>query len=234
MNDDFEVLPADVRAMLQAERTRMSVPDDARIRLANRLSAALPEFGPPLPPATTVASHSALTATAAKVLVAMALVGGAIATYKGIKAVAHPATERAPRVNAVVAQKLAPQARPEVVEERDITIPALPVPVPADAPSTASRVRGPIASLREERRLLDAARDAIVRGEPAGALAATANHAARFSRGVLAEERDAIRIRALARLGRLEEARTLLAELRAAHPHSFLLAGAEADVEAIP
>jgi hypothetical protein len=82
--------------------------------------------------------------------------------------------------------------------------------------------------------LLDAARDAIVRRELAGALTATANHAARFPRGVLAEERDAIRIRALGRLGRMAEARTLLAQLRAAHPHSFLLAGAAADVEAIP
>ncbi len=82
--------------------------------------------------------------------------------------------------------------------------------------------------------MLDAARDAIVRGEPEGALGPTAIHAARFSRGVLAEERDALRIRALARLGRLEEARALLAQLRAAHPQSFLLEGAAADVEAIP
>jgi hypothetical protein len=232
MNDDFDVLPADVRAMLRAERTGMSVPENARARLANRLSAALPGFGPPLSPTVTVAApHSALTATAAKVFVAMALGGGAMATYKAID---QPSPRHAPRVNAVVAEDIAPVAKREVVEEHDLTIPALPVPAPKSAASAASSVRTPTASLREERRLLDAARDAIVRGEPAGALAATANHAARFPRGVLAEEREALRIRALARLGRMAEARSLLAELRVAHPHSFLLAGAAADVEAIP
>jgi pentatricopeptide repeat protein len=48
---------------------------------------------------------------------------------------------------------------------------------------------------------------------------------------VLAEERDALRIRALVRLGRLDEARALFDQLRAAYPHSFLLEGVAADVE---
>jgi pentatricopeptide repeat protein len=92
----------------------------------------------------------------------------------------------------------------------------------------------PAASLREEQRLLDLARDAIVRGEPEAALPPTSTHAARFPQGVLSEERDALRIRALARLGRGDEARALLARMRVDHPHSFLLDGAGADAESIP
>jgi hypothetical protein len=51
---------------------------------------------------------------------------------------------------------------------------------------------------------------------------------------VLAEERDALQIRALARLGRKAEAQSLLKEMRANYPHSFLLEGATTDVETIP
>jgi hypothetical protein len=232
MSDDRDVLPADVRALLRAERTRMSVPDDARTRLAKRLAVGLPGFGPVLLPAAAAAwPHAALTATAAKVLVAMALGGGVAATYD---AVGHRSPGRAPQVSTVVAREIASEAGPVVVDEPDAEVRTLPVVVPTVAAPRASPSRAPMASLREEQRLLDAARDAIVRGEPEGALAPTAIHAERFSRGVLAEERDALRIRALARLGRLKEARALLAQLRATHPHSFLLEGAAADVEAIP
>jgi hypothetical protein len=119
-----------------------------------------------------------------------------------------------------------------VVEPPDVSSPPISVPEVASARSFPARAS--IASLREEQRLLDTARDAIVRGEPEGALVPTASHAARFPRGVLAEERDALRIRALARLGRLDEARESFARFRAAYPHSFLLDGAAADVEPIP
>ncbi len=227
MSGDLDVLPLDVRAMLRAERSCVSVPDDARTRLAERLAAAVPGFGPPLLPATTVAlSHGAWTTTAAKVLVAMALGGGALATYEAN----HPSVP--PHATPVAVQERAPQAKPVVVEPPDVVPP--PISAPEVASARSSPARASIANLRQEQRLLDAARDSIVRGEPEGALVPLASHAARFPRGSLAEERDALRIRALARLGRLDEARESFTRFRAAYPHSFLLDGAAADVEPIP
>ena len=104
----------------------------------------------------------------------------------------------------------------------------------SSSPKHTSPSPTPAASLLDEQRLLDAAHASIVRGEPEAALVATATHAARFPKGTLSEERDALRIRALARLGRKADARALLTAMRATFPKSFLLDGAEADVDAIP
>ena len=113
-------------------------------------------------------------------------------------------------------------------------VPALGAALPAAASPALSPATSLGKELGEEQRLLDAARDAIVRGEPEAALTPTATHAARFPHGVLAEERDALRIRALAHLGRKTDAQDLLATMRAQYPKSFLLEGAAIDVDTIP
>jgi RNA polymerase sigma factor (sigma-70 family) len=56
----------------------------------------------------------------------------------------------------------------------------------------------PAASERAERALLEAARAALQRGDAAGALRELSRHAQRFPRGVYAEEREALKIRASA------------------------------------
>jgi pentatricopeptide repeat protein len=232
MNDGFDMLPADVRAIVRAEQSRVAVPDEARARLAERLSAAVPGFGSAHVPAMTAApAAGALTAATVKVLVALALGVGAAAALSA-QGLSRPARDHA-RVPAVIAHELAPHAARVLLEHPDVSPPA---PAPS-APIVTAPVTAPlpaIASLREERRLLDEARDAIERGDPELGLAPTASHAARFPHGVLGEERDALRIRALARLGRTEEARALLERMRAAYPRSFLLEGAASEVEAIP
>lgn len=60
--------------------------------------------------------------------------------------------------------------------------------------------------------------------DPARALAMTREHSSLYPRGVLLQERDVIAIDALARLGRLAEARTRAAEFRAQYPKSAHLA----------
>jgi hypothetical protein len=237
MSDDLDVLPPDIQSMVRAERSHLSVPDDARIRLAGRLSAGVPGFGSPIPAAAGVAvSHGSLTAATAKLLVALTLGGGAAATYRAVRHGSPPT----PRASTVAAPEVAPLTSSVVVEtpevtDREVTMPMPPIPSSkVGAPHPAAFASTAPLRLREERRLLDAARDAIVRGDPEEALDPLALHAARFSGGVLAEERDALRIRALARLGRLDEARARFVELRAAHPRSFLLEGAARDVGEIP
>ncbi len=54
------------------------------------------------------------------------------------------------------------------------------------------------------------------------ALATLLEHARRFPRGWLTEEREALRVRSLAGAGRTDEARTAAADFGARFPHSVL------------
>jgi hypothetical protein len=240
MSGDLDRLPPDVTALLCAERLRVGAPDDGRARLAARLSAAVPAFGalhvsPSAPPpaphlSPALASASPVKAGLAKVVLALAIGGGAAVTFLRPGSSAQPRTDThatAGTASAGVAvEPIATSAAVNEVMSAPPTAPARPLPKPRSISSEAS--------LLEERRLLDVARDAIVRGEPEGALAPTGAHATRFPHGALAEERDALRIRALARLGRTSEARDLLTTMRAEFPYSFLLEGATNDVDTIP
>jgi hypothetical protein len=242
MNDDRDALPDDVRALLRAEGGHVHIPDDARARLAGRLAGALPGFGP-------VHLSSAPAAIAKGV--------GSAGAFGALKAVAIVLALGA--AGAVSIGAFAPWTRPQLdplvgTPHRHATTRRVPAPhvlrVTTDTPDVV-RMRiapngsspavsapppqlAPLESLREERQLLDHARDAITNGAPEAALGMTARYVTRFPHGILAEEADALRIRAFAHLGRAEEARALLARMRAAHPQSFLLEGANADLDAIP
>lgn len=279
MSDELDILPSDIQAMLRAERSGVTAPDDGRARLAQRLAAAVPAFGPlpvppsapppaaPIDPVLRLWKVGALKGGAAKAILALALGGGAGAAF----ATARDARSLRPATQADTQQdtrQAEPTAHPGFTAPKaPLGVPlgtetsaaaplvAAPAPIasestaprgavdarrastPALGASVAARKAPPLsspASLREEHLLLDAARDAIVQGEPDSALAPLATHAARFPQGVLAEEREALRIRALARLGRNAEAQAVLAAMRANYPHSFLLEGAASDIETIP
>ncbi len=88
--------------------------------------------------------------------------------------------------------------------------------------------------LATERALLDRARADLLAGEPAEALAAVGTHARRFPRGVLSEERDALRVEALASAGRRDEARAAATKFHATYPDSVLTAAVDDALDAIP
>ena len=88
---------------------------------------------------------------------------------------------------------------------------------PARAAQTASRA----SRLAAERHLLDAARTAIVQGEPERAVAQLERHRAQFPDGLLVEERDAMMVEALAKASRTSEARALAESFRAKYPGSL-------------
>ncbi|MBN2573031.1 MAG: hypothetical protein JXP73_00565 [Deltaproteobacteria bacterium] len=76
----------------------------------------------------------------------------------------------------------------------------------------------------EELRLLERAQKSAARGDYAAVLEATTDHQCRFPRGSLCEEREALRVRALVGLARVEEARKAAAGFRRDFPRSVLLA----------
>jgi uncharacterized membrane protein len=95
-------------------------------------------------------------------------------------------------------------------------------PRPRQPRSAAKRVAlGRSAALAAERTLLEMARTALARGRAADALNALDQHRRRFTAGQLAEEREALSILALVKLGDADHARARAARFRARYPRSF-------------
>jgi hypothetical protein len=89
----------------------------------------------------------------------------------------------------------------------------------ANATSRGDEEPSPHASTRNEIELIGRARAALPR-DPAAALALLDEHRREFPRGALVEERDAIRVLALAALGRIEQARHEAQMFLRAYPFS--------------
>ena len=75
----------------------------------------------------------------------------------------------------------------------------------------------------EELQLLRAAREDAARGAFARALGVLSEHTRRFRNGALVEEREALRVKSLAGLGRQDEAQSAAAQFHARFPHSVFL-----------
>ena len=95
--------------------------------------------------------------------------------------------------------------------------------VPRPSTATSDGATADADELAAETSLMLTARAALEDGRPGAALSALDEHRRRFPRGVLAEERDASRIRAHCAAGRHEDARREARELAAAYPRSAYL-----------
>jgi hypothetical protein len=103
---------------------------------------------------------------------------------------------------------------------------AIPTRATAPAPSGSS--------LSAERAILDGARSALSAGEAARALSLLDEHARRFPKPQLGEEREALAIQTLIAAARYDEARARAARFRAATPNSLFLPAIEASLASIP
>jgi len=107
----------------------------------------------------------------------------------------------------------------------DTSEPSTPPSPEHSAPAAAdSSKRGN--EIRREVALLSKAQAALSRGRPQEALEALTEHAQRFPRGVLSEERAATRARTLCALGRTREAALELKRIETLNPSSAYLARA--------
>jgi hypothetical protein len=82
--------------------------------------------------------------------------------------------------------------------------------------------------------MLDSARNALTRGDPAGALAILDRHAKRFPGARLGEEREALAIQALVLSDRYDDARARAARFRSTAPNSLFLPAIESSLGSIP
>ncbi|HVU52157.1 MAG TPA: hypothetical protein VHL80_15775, partial [Polyangia bacterium] len=98
----------------------------------------------------------------------------------------------------------------------------------ADAPVVTAGV------LAQEQALLDPARAALAHGDGVGALARLALHERRFPNGALAQERDAMTIRALILIGDRDHARARADAFRSRYPSSLLWPMIAASLDAVP
>jgi len=84
--------------------------------------------------------------------------------------------------------------------------------------------------LTRERELLDVARAALAHGKPQDAIQAAQEHARRWPRGYLAEEREVVLIQALVAAGRTVEAEQRATRFHRSFPRSMLAPAVDAAI----
>jgi type IV secretory pathway VirB10-like protein len=201
-----------------------------RVVAAAEASGAKTGAGPKTPSGNGAIGAGSGIKIAALGLAAIAAI--AVALWWTRPAPREPHTER-PHVERTP-ERVQRAAREEPVPApADPVAPAIAPPLQAESPEPAARPRvrqesrveeaapepepAPIA---DEMALLRSAHTALRSGDAQGALAALETHARQFPRGALLEERLATRVKALCRLGRIEEARTEAEIFLSAHPRS--------------
>jgi hypothetical protein len=204
-------LSPDVRALLDRERQPFSLPATVRARALTRARAAV-LAGVGRSPAS--AGDPRLRWAAAVGLAC--LVSGAVgATASQIRARWAPSP--AHLAGAQVAEAPGARTTPPAPAM------ASPPPVAVSPPRHAHARPSPDDSAREELAILGRARASVAREDFGPALRLLAEHARRFRSGRFTEEREALRIKALAGSGRMEEAVREAVDFGVRFPHSVLL-----------
>lgn len=223
---DVPPLSSWVREALDQERPLPLVPANRRDRAVSRArSAARAGELPAVPRSFTGVSRMRWAAAAALVCTAAAA-GATILEWRGrassslpdqIKGTSPPRDSTDPRAVAPSAEVSRAEPTPGAGER------PLGSAVGRGAEPAPANRSAPRAALSDELRLLAPAREAVARGDFRAALGAISEHARRFREGRLVEEREALRVRALAGLGNVKEARAASAEFRRRFPRSALL-----------
>lgn len=208
-----QALPSDPLLWLR-ENADVSPPDGAEARVAMRLAAALsapparmPSPSASEPPATAPERRSAKMLADRFVRWSLLPLGLGVGLGVGVSAGRGAARDGEqllrPVLKPVVTMASAlGAARASESAERAPSGPEVRAPVPAASASVSAK-----SSLAAERDLLDRARRQLASGEAARALGFLEQHARRFPRGQLSEEREAMWVNVLSLLGRGSEAK---------------------------
>lgn len=218
-------LSPEVRALLDSERVIPPVPAPVRARALSRARSALLAGGMMSAAELPMAPKIRWGAPVAAACVGSVMLA-AVAYQMGAQRHSIPTDPHATPIAQVVATSPAPSVPSP---PRAAAAPAL-VSAPASHASRPSQADAG----SNELRLLRLARTAISRQDFAAALVPIGEHAHRFRDGRLAEEREALRVRALVGLGRSEEARRAADLFKARFPRSVLLPAVHGMPPAVP
>lgn len=213
-------LNPETRRLVELARRARTPGEDAKLRIAERLAVPLAAgLAATTATATAKATSAAAAAKAgsfslgAKVaaLVALGAVGAAVVVSQ---AVSPPNPQPVPAQVAAPSTPVAPSAsapaRPPEPLALEPPAPAAPRK-PNQPPSTTSS--GPGAALAAEAALLHQAQAAWRAGQSSQALALANQHAQRFPRSQLANERDVLRVLSMCKLGQARNAKQVAARL---------------------
>jgi hypothetical protein len=230
----IEPLDREIEFLLANERTIEPEPDDFRMRVVERARAELAhhirnEFPDWHRFSKTRRATVAFAVAAGVMLVAMCAVAFR-PLYQRVFGDQVP-TARTSRPEARSASSQIPSVAPAIVPE----VPTTPTEVPLKA-KAAGRTRTAKASetYAIEFALLRPAYQAVARHDFPSALTAIAAHHRRFASGQLAEEREALRVKALLGLGRRAEAQQAASAFRERFPRSVLLRRIESMLDVAP
>lgn len=213
MIDKVPPVTPEVRAILERERVIPPLSPTVRARALAAARATLANRTVPAPPPRAPAPWIRWAAAAALTVVAGAATA-AVAYHRHVQQL---------RASQTVAPS--PMLEPASTGARPAAPVALPAPAPepTTVPASEESRRTKVAVPQEELRLLRLARAAVAREDFNAALRPIAEHARRFRDGRLAEEREALRVKALAGLGRTDEARRAATAFESRFPRSVLL-----------
>ncbi len=238
---DSAEAPQELRALLEAAHDdRMEADAVERVAAGSAARIGDPVGGGPGDGGASPIQGAAGGASSGKVLAgiaAAALIAGGV--WIGARSSSRDGAPSIPQAPAVASaheqaatpeEKGAPPAEATAASSSASTPPASAEVVATAKPSVAARPAGsagrPVeaekadgAARIEEHRLLMAARQELGR-DPQRAWALTQEHARRFPKGILAQEREVIAIEALSRMGRGKDARDRAQDFREQYPGS--------------
>jgi hypothetical protein len=202
-------LSPDVRSLLERERSIAVLPAAARARALSRARAAL-ATGVATRSLTPRAPSTVRWAAAAGLACMASVASGAAAYMLGVRA--------RPSAPPVVASPPKESPPPHGSAGDEPLLGLLAAPMRETSPAHAGA-----GAVRVEMRLLEQARVAFGREDFVRAIELLAEHARRFRKGRLVEEREALRIKSLAGLGRRTDARRAATQFEENFPRSPLL-----------
>jgi len=217
-------LSPEARVLLDEERASPAQPAVVRQRALARARAALTAYPDPSMPAPALARPHARRWFLVAATFTCAIAAAAGATTYELRA--RFAAEALPAARVVQPRaEVQPAAAPPAAPAAETTSPAPPGPraVAPGLTRPAGRTLSSAEAAALELRILRPARAAVAREDFADALGPIAEHARRFKDGRLAEEREALRVKALAGLGRQDDARRAAAGFKVRFPRSVLL-----------
>ena len=203
---DPEPLPDELAGLFAAERSAPAGDGATRANVRARLASVVG-----LLPAKVAAAAGTATILGGtgKIIAVIAISIGAGVTAVKVARGSEPAHVAAPVIQPAITEETTP-ASPEQVMQTDerphVTAPEVTAPVQAPA-APAAPAQPPATPPPSEAKLLKSAWSALASGDPARTLELAREAEHLYPGGVLVEERDALRILALAKLGLVADAR---------------------------